>query len=448
MKSKILLYLTFALQCSCFSQSKADKIDELLRTYHALGRFNGSALVLSKGKIILQSGYGYQDVDAKILHNPQTIFQLGSVTKQFTAAIILKLAEQGKLKLTDKLSRFYPTFINGDSITIHHLLSHTSGVFNYTDDREFMENEITKPVTKERMFALFYKKALDFSPGSGFKYSNSGYYILGAVIQKVEDKPYEEVVREMIFRPIGMVHSGFDFVHLSDKNKATGYVSFNDEEIQKDRQVDSSVSFSGGSIYSTAGDLLNWHNALMNNKVLSRKSLKKAFTVYKEGFGYGWVVDSVAGKEAVYHNGSIMGFTSNIYRVESDNTCIILLNNMGNPQIDEITNAIVSILYDKPYKVPEVRMAKEIPAEKVKLYLGVFEFNSDFRLKIFSIDDKVYAQRIGEEQRFRIYYYKEDNFFLKKMDAQLEFRSGDKVILHQSGREMSGKKVKDADPTQ
>lgn len=436
MKTKLILVGIF-LQISCFAQSKIEKIDELLRTHHALGNFNGNALVLEKGKIILELGYGYQDIDSRILNNAKTIFQIGSVTKQFTAAIILKLAEQNKLGLTDRLSKYYPRFIKGDSITIHHLLSHTSGVYNYTNDEEFMQHEVTKPVTEERMFDLFSKKGLDFSPGSQFNYSNSGYYILGSIIQKVSGKPFEQVVREMIFQPLSMTHSGFDFAHLGSQNKAIGYASLNDNEIHKERMVDSSVSFSGGSIYSTAGDLLKWHYGLLTNKVLPRKSLEKAFAVYKNGFGYGWVTDSVYGKLAVYHNGSIPGFTSNIYRIESDNTCIILLNNSANSQIDQITTGIVSILYNKLYTLPDVKLTIELPEAAAGKYFGDYAFNPDFKLKIFSEGGKFYAQKSGEDQRFRMYYYKPDHFFLKKMDAQLEFREEGKIlILHQSGKEM------------
>jgi CubicO group peptidase (beta-lactamase class C family) len=442
MKITLLLTLSFMIGNTCFAQTKTEKIDELLRTYHALGQFNGNALVLEKGKVILQSGYGYQNVDDKTLHYPKTIFQIGSITKQFTATIILKLAQQGKLKLADKLSKYYPDFIKADSISIHHLLNHTSGIYNYTNDAAFMQNEVTSPVTEKRMLDIFLKKELDFSPGSQFNYSNSGYYLLGAIIRKVTHKSYEQTVREMIFQPTGMTHSGFDFVHLKSIDKATGYASLQDEEIRKDRIVDSSVSFSGGAIYSTTGDLLKWHYALLNNKVISRASLDKAFTVYKDGFGYGWVIDSVAGRKAVYHNGSIPGFTSNIYRVEKDDVCIILLNNTGNPQIDEITKGIVSILYGKPYKLPVLRVVVNLPVEEVQKYSGVFEFSPEFKLKIYTNDGKLFAQRVGEDQSFRIYYYKEDHFFLKKMDAQLEFRPLEKVvILHQGGREMRGKRI-------
>jgi len=447
MKSKFWLIVFFVIQFPSYSQSKAEKIDELLRTYHAIGQFNGNALVLDSGKLIIQKGYGYQDLDARILNNAKTIFQIGSCTKQFTAAIILRLAEQGKLKLSDKLSKYYPAFIKADSITIHHLLSHTSGVYNYTDDAQFMKDEVTKHVTEKRMFALFSDKDLEFSPGSQFKYSNSGYYILGCVIQKVTHKSYEEVIREMIFTPLGMTNSGFDFARMNNKNKAIGYTSFSDDETSKDRIVDSSVSFSAGSIYSTAGDLLKWHYALLNNTVLSRKSLDMAFTVYKNGFGYGWVLDSAGGKKAFYHNGSIPGFTSNIYRIEADNSCIILLNNSANPQIDQITTGIVSILYYWPYTLPEIKLVLELSMDSANKYFGIYSFNSDFKLKIFQEEGKIYAQKMGEDQKFRIYYYKADHFFLKKMDAQLEFlfkndSNSSSLVLHQSGRSMTAIRTK------
>ena len=442
MKNQILLVLALFIQYAGVSQSKSGKIDKLLKAHHANNQFNGSVLVLQKGKIIFESGYGYRDAEAKKKNNTNTIFQVGSVTKQFTALVMLKLEEEGKLELTDLLSKYYPAFPGADSITMHHLLSHSSGVPNYTDDEKFMQDEITRPVDELRMFALF-RKGLDFIPGSKFKYSNSGYYILGSVIQKVTGQSYEQVIREMIFQPLGMDRSGFDFAHLTDSNKAIGYSWIDDDEQIRERLVDSSVSFSAGSIYSTLGDLLKWHDALMKNKILSRHSLEKAFTVYKEGFGYGWVMDSVYNKKIVYHNGSILGFTSNIYRVESDNTIIIILNNINNRQIDKITSGILSVLYEQPYPIPEVRLVIDLAPDSVKKYLGIYEFNPEFKLKIFSELNKIYAQKLGETEKFRIYYYQPNRFFLKKMDAQLEFAQGKDnssitLILHQSGKQITG----------
>src|SRR5678816_3857245 len=157
-----------------FSFAQADKLEALIDAYSKLYKFNGAALVAKNGTILLNKGYGYRNSEDKVANNEQTIFQLGSITKQFTSAVILKLQEEKKLNVSDKLSKYFPGYPKGDSITIQQLLTHTSGIFNYTNNPDFMANEVTKPATRERMMALFRDKPFDFSPGTSWNYSNSG----------------------------------------------------------------------------------------------------------------------------------------------------------------------------------------------------------------------------------------------------------------------------------
>jgi CubicO group peptidase (beta-lactamase class C family) len=269
------LFLLITLMCfGHFIFAQGDKIDTLLSTYAKLHKFNGAALVAKNGVILLNKGYGYRDATLKTPNDEHTIFQLGSITKQFTSAIILKLQEEKKLSVSDKLGKYFPGYPKGDSITIRQLLTHTSGIFNYTNNGEFMKNEITKPATREKMLALFKDKPLDFSPGTGWNYSNSGYLLLGYIIEDVTKMTYEQAVRKYIFTPLRMTHSGFDFTDLKTKEKATGYFNLDQKENTAAPIVDSSVSFSAGAIYSTTGDLFLWHKALQTNTILSKEQQK------------------------------------------------------------------------------------------------------------------------------------------------------------------------------
>ena len=286
MKKLFLLVTVLCLGHFIFGQG--DKLDTLLSTYAKLNKFNGSALVAKNGVILLNKGYGYRDATSKTPNDEQTIFQLGSITKQFTSAVILKLQEEKKLSVSDKLSKYFPGYPKGDSITIRQLLTHTSGVFNYTNDGEFMKNEMTKPATREKMLALFKDKPLDFSPGTGWNYSNSGYLLLGYIIEDVTKKTYEQAVRKYIFTPLQMTHSGFDFTDLKSNKKATGYFNLDEKENAAAPIVDSSVSFSAGAIYSTTGDLYLWHEALQKNMILSKEQQEMAYTPVKNNYGYGW----------------------------------------------------------------------------------------------------------------------------------------------------------------
>ena len=429
-----------------FSFAQGDKLDALIDAYAKLYKFNGSALVAKNGVILLNKGYGYRNATDKVANNEQTIFQLGSVTKQFTSAVILKLQEEKKLSVSDKLSKYFPGYPKGDSITIEQLLTHTSGIYNYTNDGKFMANEVTKSANREMMMALFKDKPLDFSPGSSWSYSNSGYSLLGYIIEAVSKKSYEQAVRKYIFTPLKMTHSGFDFTHLKSNEKAIGYFKLNDKEKVEAPIVDSSVSFSAGAIYSTIGDLYLWHKALQKNSILSREQQEKAYTPVKNRYGYGWSIDSIEGKRRVSHGGGIHGFITTIARVPEDDICIVLLSNASNTTVGEISKSIFAILYGKEYELPKERTEIKLPEEKLKEYVGEYELNKDLHVVISLKEGALVAIPTGQKTEI-LYAEKEDLLFVKSQDIQLEFTRNEKkeidgFILHQGGAKIPCKKIK------
>ena len=207
-------------------QTTAQEIDELLKAYSTQNSFNGSALVAQKGKILLQKGYGYKNAPANTFNDSNTIFQIGSITKQFTAAVILQLQEKQKLSVQDKLSKYIPGYPNGDSISIENLLTHTSGIHNYNDEA-FMEKNATKPIATDNLIKLFKNATADFKPGEKYNYSNSNYILLGLIIEKITGKSFYSIIRGNIFQSLEMAHSGFDFASLKSADKATGYFRLN-----------------------------------------------------------------------------------------------------------------------------------------------------------------------------------------------------------------------------
>lgn len=443
---KKTLFVIVALSMVYFGFGQQDKLDNLLSAYAKLYKFNGSALVEKNGVMLLNKGYGFRNAADKTVNNEQTIFQLGSITKQFTAAVILKLQEEKKLSVSDRLSKYFPGYPKGDSITIEQLLTHTSGIYNYTDDGYFMSNEVTKPANREKMMALFKNKPLDFSPGTGWNYSNSGYSLLGYIIEAVTKKPYEQAVRQYIFTPLHMVHSGFDFTHLAAKEKATGYFKLDDKEAPAAPIVDSSVSFSAGAIYSTTGDLYLWHQALQHYIILSKVQQEKAYTPVKNHYGYGWNIDSIEGKRRVSHGGGIHGFVTNIARVPEDDVCVVLLSNASDPTVGDITKSIFAILYGKEYELPKERPVVKLPEEKLKQYEGEYEINKDLHVIMTVKDGELVAAPTGQPTAI-MYAEKEDFFFLKAPEIQIEFTRDDKkaisgFILHQNGATIPCKKIK------
>jgi len=401
---------------------------------------------LLNGKILLDKGYGFRNANDKIPNDPTSIFQLGSITKQFTSAIILKLQDEKKLSVQDKLSKYFPKYPKGDSITIEQLLSHTSGIYNYTNDGNFMANEITKAASREKIMALFENKPFDFSPGTGWSYSNSGYSLLGYIIEIVTKKSYEEAVRHYIFKPLQMTHSGFDFTHLKAPEKTTGYFKLDDKTSTVAPIVDSTVSFSAGAIYSTTGDLYLWHKALQKNNILSREQQEKAYTPVKNRYGYGWSIDSIEGKRRVSHGGGIHGFITTIARVPEDDICIVLLSNASNTTVGEISKSIFAILYGKEYELPKERTEIKLPEEKLKEYVGEYELNKDLHVVISLKEGALVAIPTGQKTEI-LYAEKEDLLFVKSQDIQLEFTRNEKkeidgFILHQGDAKIPCKKIK------
>ena len=360
-----LLVIISVLFCQViFPQTKVDKIEALLNQYYKFQEFNGAALVAEKGRVIYKNGFGMANMEWNIPNTPDTRFRLGSITKQFTAMLIMQLVEEGKLKLNVPITTYIPDYPKeqGEKVTIHQLLTHTSGIPNYTDQPSFA-GIMRNPITPIYLIKTFWNLPLGFKPGTKFKYSNSGYIVLGYIIEKVTGKTYEEMLKEKIFEPLGMKNSGYDHTAYIIPKRASGYNKIGTDYFNT-QYIDMSVPYSAGSIYSTVEDLYLWDQALYTSKLLSKKYMDKIFTPYSkppfaDGYGYGWglskkyfdgLKDTL---NIVAHGGTINGFNSIILRITNDRDLIVLLNNTGVTNLNEISNKIIDILYDQPYEMPE-----------------------------------------------------------------------------------------------
>ena len=451
MKHKLWLVIIVAWQFACSNntataQTDADKINELVTAYARQYKFNGTVLVVNKGQVVFSKGYGFKSVKDSTYNDVNTIYQLGSVTKQFTATVILQLQEQKKLSVHDKLAKYFPGLPGADTITIEHLLTHTSGIYNYTNDGKFMASEATKPATQEKIIALFKDKPLDFEPGTKWSYSNSGYMLLGYIIEKVTGKTYEQEVRERIFKPLGMTHSGFDFTHLASLDKATGYTVYKEQMKLPAGIVDSSVSYAAGSIFSTVNDLWQWHKGLMKHSIIKAFSLEKAYTPYKNDYGYGWVIDTVFGKRQVSHGGGIFGFNTNFARIPADDVCVVLLSNMNTGSLGPMNRSILAILYNQPYEVPKEKVAIYVDTTILQQYAGEYELQPGFIITL-RVDNGVLKGKATGQGEFDMFAETENKFFLKVVDASAEFvKDADgkvtTMIWKQGGKEMPAKKIK------
>ncbi len=367
----MLILIQLGSGVNSFAQSKADKIDALMRQYYEYGQFNGSILVAENGKIIFKKGYGLANMEWEIPNAPDTKFRLGSITKQFTATLIMQHVEQGKLKLDGRITDYLPDYpaATGNKVTMHNLLSHTSGIPNYTALPFFREIE-RKRMRADDLIRTFCDSALQFEPGTNYSYSNSNYILLGAVIQKITGKPYEQVLAENILIPLDMKNTGYDHSEPLLKKRAQGYEK-NFTNYRNADFLDLSIPFAAGALYSTVEDLYLWDQALYTEKLVSGKSKEILFrgkiqTLDGLEYAYGWGVgklpignlkDSVA---VHFHGGGINGFNTLITRVPADRNLVLLLNNTGEAQLLEMNRAILGIVYGKSYDPPKKSLAENL----------------------------------------------------------------------------------------
>ncbi|GAA4311316.1 hypothetical protein GCM10023115_33090 [Pontixanthobacter gangjinensis] len=373
------LYLFLVLPSFLFiafaqTSEESEKIDELMSKYTQYKQFNGSLLVAKEGEVILKKGYGMANMEWDIPNSPKTKHRVGSITKQFTAMLIMQLKEEGKLQLDVPITTYleeYPKS-TGDKVTIHHLLTHTSGVPNYTSFPGFFENRSRDPYTVRELTRTFSDSSLVFEPGTNFAYSNSGYILLGAIIEEVTGKTYEEALKERILKPLAMNDTGYDHFEEIIKNRSTGYEQ-KGNNFTNSKYLDMSIPYAAGSIYSTVEDLFKWHKALLNDELISPASKKIMFQAHKplgpQSAAYGWFVGSQKfgmEKDSVFttvHSGGINGYSSLITRIPSDDALIVLLNNTGGKALNDMTEAIGRILYDQDYEFPKPSVVLEVRRE-------------------------------------------------------------------------------------
>ena len=358
-----------ALASLAAAQDKAGRIDALMKLYADYGQFNGAVLVAESGKVIYKKGFGPANMEWNIPNRPDTKFRLGSITKQFTSMLVLQLVEAGKVSLDGKLSDYLPSYRKdtGGKVTIHHLLTHTSGIPSYTGLPDFGSKISRDPYAVDEFVETFCSGDLEFEPGATYRYNNSGYFLLGAVIEKVTGRPYEQVLEEKIFRPLGMKDSGYDHSAAVIPRRAAGYEQ-SLEGYANSPYLDMSLPYAAGSLYSTVEDLYLWDQALYTDRLLSAKMMELLFKPHVQrpgsAYGYGWGVGKKtlprSKREVAFvrHDGGINGFNTLIERYVDDRHLVVLLNNTGGTNLGEMTTAIGRILYGEPYDPPRRSIAR------------------------------------------------------------------------------------------
>ena len=302
--------VVLALLSACFAQDTA-RMEQVAQSYVNNKQFMGSVLVAQNGKLLLNKGYGFANLEWNVPNSPESKFRLGSVTKQFTAACILMLEERGKLKIDDPVKKYMPDAPAAwDKVTIFHLLTHTSGIPSFTGFPDYASTEAIA-TTPEKSVARFRDKPLEFQPGEKWNYSNSGYVLLGYLIERISGESYSQFVQKNIFTPLGMKDSGYDSNSAIILHRASGYTP-NEKGLINTGYIDMTIPLSAGGLYSTTLDLLKWEEGLFGGKLISVASLQKMTTPFKNDYAFGLGVRTVNGHKLIEHGGGIEGFNTDL----------------------------------------------------------------------------------------------------------------------------------------
>jgi CubicO group peptidase (beta-lactamase class C family) len=404
----------------------------------------GAVLVARDGKVLLNKGYGMANVEWEIPATPTTKFRIGSITKQFTAAAILLLEQRDKLDVDDLVKKHLPDAPAAwDKITLHQLLTHQSGIPSYTSSPDYLPNMV-RPLTTEQLVALFKDKPLDFEPGTKFNYSNSGYALLGFIIEKIAGEPYGQFVARNMFAPLGMKDTGYDTHAAVLPRRAAGYTLVNGE-LRNASYLDMSQPHAAGALYSTTEDLRRWTEGLLDRKLLSLESLRKMISAQKNNYAMGMVVTETHGRQRLQHSGGINGFNGFLAFYPSTRTTIAVLSNVNGTAPDEIGEKLGALVHGEAVQLQTERKELTLTPAQLAGYIGTYTLENGATV-FMRLDGTQLTTQIVGQPVFPLYPESERRFFLKVVDAQVEFSRDlqgaiNGFALLQGGRSMKGTKT-------
>ncbi|MEM6720118.1 MAG: serine hydrolase [Bacteroidota bacterium] len=432
MKNTILLKALFLLVFLSvptlhYAQNLETEIDQLMQENYKADQSGATILVAKDGKVILRKAYGKANLELGIDMIPENVFEIGSISKQFTAVGILMLLEEGKLSLEDEITKYIPDYPTQDTkITIHHLLTHTSGIRSYTSIptlRDFSRKDLS---VKELVDA-FKNEPMDFKPNEQFLYNNSGYVLLGYIIEKITGKSYEEFVQKRIFDKLKMKNSYYGSKSRLIKNRASGYQG-GENGYANAEYLSMNIPYAAGSLMSTVDDLFRWNTAIRNHKLISKENTEKAFTNYtidngnNINYGYGWSTTKIQGVPMIEHGGGIFGFTSQGVYVPSENVYVIILTNCDCISPTDIAYKVAAMTIGKPY--PKKEDAITLSKDQLEKWVGSYMFDDGSLRAITRKGKQLYSQRFDGNTAFKMYTIAENHFFFEDSFSEIIFTDG------------------------
>lgn len=429
--------------------SLAGAIDASIGGYYKPDEPGATVIVVKDGKTVFRKAYGMADTAAGKPMSADMVLRLGSITKQFTAVAILMLADEGKLALTDDITRFFPGYPSGGKkITVEHLLTHTSGIVSYTGKPGYMDG-MAKDLTVAQMIDSFKNDPLEFEPGTQYRYNNSGYFLLGAIIEKVSGQPYASFLEQRIFTPLGMANTAYEGHERGKAPRALGH-SREGQVYGRSAALSMTQPYAAGSLVSNVDDLARWDAAVSAGKLLTPASWQRAFTPYtlangkSTAYGYGWEVRKLQGTPTIAHGGGINGFSTYAQRLPEHKLFVAVLSNadggLVNPAV--VANKAAAIAIGKPY-----REFKEITLDAATLdrYAGVYDIEKPITRTFRRDGDTLTMQRSGRPP-VRLKAYSQTGFYVPNGLDYFEFALDDKgqvssVTLVQDGNEVKHPRI-------
>ncbi len=397
-RKRILLLIVILFTISVATgQDLSASLDQLLNNQYSQDQPGATVLVAKDGEVLYRKAFGMANLELDVPMRPEHVFEIGSITKQFTAVSILMLVEEGKVSLDDDITKYIEDYPVGEhKITVHQLLNHTSGIRSYTSMKSFF-SKAREDMSPSELIDVFKNEPMDFTPGEEYRYNNSGYILLGYIIEKVTEKSYAEFIQERIFSPLEMKHSYYGSHSKIIKNRASGYQPTEDG-FQNADYLSLTLPYAAGSIMSNVDDLLKWQQAIHHNTLISEESKKLAFTNYtlKDGspiyYGYGYGINEVSGVPSIEHGGGIFGYETFAAYVPSEDLYAVILTNKNGNGPSDITIEVAAYALGKPYeKTNEVKLSEA----DLKQWVGTYEYPFGVIRHISYKEGSLYSQREG-----------------------------------------------------
>jgi CubicO group peptidase (beta-lactamase class C family) len=401
----------------------ASRIDAIMAPF-ASDQPGAAVIVVKGGRVLFRKAYGLANLETQTPMRPEMVFEIGSITKQFTSTAILMLEEQGKLALADDVRKYVPQFPDkGAPITIEHLLTHTSGIKDYTEDPKWPALW-RQDLTPAQVLDLVKDAPLDFPPGTKWRYDNTGYTLLGMILEKASGMAYAEFIQSNIFEPLGMAHSLYGSLSAIVPHRAAGYTK-GEKQWENAPYLSMAQPYAAGSLMSSVDDLALWDAAVSSGRLISPVSWRKALTGHRlpDGeetrYGFGWQLGSYQGHAVIHHGGGIPGYVTEVFRMPADHLYVAVLTNSDSPSIDPDTAAakIAAEAIDRPYHDPA---AITLATEVLDSYVGIYQIDPENTRTISRDGTHMFMQRTGG-RKLEIFPVRSGEFFLANSFQRLSF---------------------------